>query len=375
MGKVPEIQAEPYVHISGEETDTRFSEISGLEYRNEEVYVTDGLSHNVRVFNRNGDLIRTFGRRGGGPGEMNYPRQILFMRDTLLVMDRRAVHRFTKDGAYISRATYRLSFRDSKWGDYSLVPQTFDVTPDGLVSSVMFGLRMQASKVPKADTISLFLMDSHDGSIRKPFQTIVTNSLLPIGESGHRIALFSSLCEFAIAPDGRVWVNARDGVSLDEYKEGKRVHRFIIPAPRRAVTAADVDSLSERTRRFWQEVAQRPNYTVPKGFADERAEGLQTFTRQKYFTATGKLIASNDGLLLMHRPDLSVGGFEYDRVYGTTRWDIISKDMKVIGRTTLPDGFFPMIMRDGVVLGRTKDENDVPSVIGYRLIPASSRSN
>jgi hypothetical protein len=120
-------------------------------------------------------------------------------------------------------------------------------------------------------------------------------------------------------------------------------------------------------RRFWEDIAKRRISTLERGFIRRESARLRKFTRQKYFSTTGKLIASSDGSILMHRPDLSVGAFEFDQVYGTTTWDLISRDMKVVGRVDLPDGFFPMIMREGVVLGRTKDENDVPSVVGYRL--------
>jgi hypothetical protein len=145
LENVPELHADPHIRIAGDTNGALFTRISGLEYANGQTYITDELAHNVRVFSPDGSLVRTFGGRGGGPGELNYPRQIILSHDTLFVMDRTAIHRFKSDGTYITRATYQMTFHDPNGGDYGLAPQTFDATPEGLVSSVNFSVATMQS--------------------------------------------------------------------------------------------------------------------------------------------------------------------------------------------------------------------------------------
>ena len=54
--------------------DYLFSDISGVDADDEgRIYVLDGSEANVRVFDRNGVFLKTIGRKGQGPGEMERP--------------------------------------------------------------------------------------------------------------------------------------------------------------------------------------------------------------------------------------------------------------------------------------------------------------
>ena len=64
------------------------------------VYVVDQLSNAVHVLDPAGQLARTFGREGAGPGELNRPSGILFVGDTLAVVEtgNLRLQLFTADG-------------------------------------------------------------------------------------------------------------------------------------------------------------------------------------------------------------------------------------------------------------------------------------
>jgi hypothetical protein len=51
------------------------------------IYVADGRSREVRVFDESGTHLRTFGRGGGGPGEFGNLYSLAWMGDTLLALD------------------------------------------------------------------------------------------------------------------------------------------------------------------------------------------------------------------------------------------------------------------------------------------------
>ena len=59
-----------------------------LDAAGERIYVVDTGSHQVKVFARDGTVLNTFGQRGAGPGEFNYPTMIWRNREgNFLVAD------------------------------------------------------------------------------------------------------------------------------------------------------------------------------------------------------------------------------------------------------------------------------------------------
>lgn len=77
------------------------------------IYLLDMLSHKVSVFSHSGQWIRSFGRRGRGPGEFERPYRIKLSRNSVYVYDQglgRLV-RFTRDGR--PKASALLPFNSS----------------------------------------------------------------------------------------------------------------------------------------------------------------------------------------------------------------------------------------------------------------------
>lgn len=72
----------------------------------ENIYIPDSRAANIKVFDSNGDYLRTIGRRGQGPGELGYPFGIQITPDKeLLINDRRQaqLHYFTLDGKFLTK--------------------------------------------------------------------------------------------------------------------------------------------------------------------------------------------------------------------------------------------------------------------------------
>jgi hypothetical protein len=96
--------------------DYQFGRITGLAVLSDRrVAVADQLAHNVRYFSPEGELERTVGRQGSGPGEFG-SRALYLVRmkgDTILVIDNgnnRVVHVFAPDGTQL--AGFSLAPRD-----------------------------------------------------------------------------------------------------------------------------------------------------------------------------------------------------------------------------------------------------------------------
>jgi hypothetical protein len=76
--------------------------------KNDNIYVLDYMAAQIRIFDKNGELIKTFGRKGQGPGEMQYP---FFMQITskeeVMVFDPRVRHLlfFSMEGKYLRQTS------------------------------------------------------------------------------------------------------------------------------------------------------------------------------------------------------------------------------------------------------------------------------
>lgn len=84
----------------------KFVWITGVALdREENVYVTDEYLHRVTVFDKDGNLLKTWGQAGEDAGQLNGPSGLAFDRDdNLWVVNslNSRVQKFTKDGLYIS---------------------------------------------------------------------------------------------------------------------------------------------------------------------------------------------------------------------------------------------------------------------------------
>ena len=88
----------------GSEEEQAFSEIAGVAVdREENIYVLDSKEAHIRVFNKAGIYLRTIGKKGQGPGEMQRPINIsITLGNEILVNDRgaRFLHFFALDGEH-----------------------------------------------------------------------------------------------------------------------------------------------------------------------------------------------------------------------------------------------------------------------------------
>ena len=81
------------------------SRISGISVDKEErIYVLDYSEANIKVFNKNGDYLKTIGRKGQGPGEMTSPFAICITKKNEIVVQDLNNHQisfFSLEGRYL----------------------------------------------------------------------------------------------------------------------------------------------------------------------------------------------------------------------------------------------------------------------------------
>jgi len=80
----------------------------------EKIYVLDIKESHIKVFNKNGEYLKTIGKEGQGPGEMRSPRSLVITpHQEILVNDpsARKIHFFTLDGDFL-----RAVSQTKMWG-------------------------------------------------------------------------------------------------------------------------------------------------------------------------------------------------------------------------------------------------------------------
>ena len=124
---------------NGDEGPTSFSWIKGLdEDASGHVYVYEQSTQDIRVFDANGQHLRTIGRRGSGPGELRNAEGIVFASDGALWVRDAAngrFSRFDREGAPLeswsmtwcsSQGTWAPLVRPDRLIDSDCVPLSID---------------------------------------------------------------------------------------------------------------------------------------------------------------------------------------------------------------------------------------------------------
>lgn len=107
---------------------------------NNQVYIVDNESHQITVFKRNGEYIRTIGRRGQGPGDFLHPISVFFLQDQKLAVcetGNRRIQVLTPEGK--SLKVYRFTS--------NFVPSQIQLTPEGHILAIDYERAYKTGKI------------------------------------------------------------------------------------------------------------------------------------------------------------------------------------------------------------------------------------
>jgi hypothetical protein len=126
------LQEELTIGKPGSPPENIFSEIRQLAVDGREnIYVLDSKESQVKVFAREGKYLRTIGRPGQGPGELDNPRSISISGDEIMVTEAsRRLSFFSLAGSYLrtlsTKETWALMAEADSKGDIIVVTATID---------------------------------------------------------------------------------------------------------------------------------------------------------------------------------------------------------------------------------------------------------
>jgi hypothetical protein len=333
-----------------------FSRISAVDGDSSGLlYVLDGIEGVVTVLEAGtGRVIRTFGRRGAGPGEFRAAADLQVRADGSILVGERVpprVHRFTREGRHLE--TLRPALRT--------LPGNGEPAPAGV--SALAGW----SAAPGGGLIARILTLGADPTrpasnrlLRVGANGSVGSVLLEWREEGTLAApppIFSPRWWWAADPTGRVYYSSGSDYEVRVLGPDGRIERIIRrPAPHRPVPRAAGDRAIEAFRQ-----------SMIEGGAP--ADVVQT--------VVGKLevashLPSIHGLWIdPDRRELWVGIPEVLEDLGELRagaYHLLDLDGRFLGRVPSPPGFRLHAVRDRQLLGVETDELDVPHPRVYRLV-------
>jgi len=200
---------------------------------NENIYVLDMKEANIEVFNKNGEYLRTIGKKGEGPGELGLPTTILLLNQTELIVSDASNRRFsvfTKEGEFKRSIPYTMMnigqiMIDNEGSFYGI---SYEPDPES----------------PRYE------VKKYDSSMESQYSLGTSPAPDP-----HKLELFFSLIRFHVAKDGNVRVGHPKEYSIKIFNpEGaliRRIEKDYLPIE---ITQAEIDEVkSEFPKKYLAE--------------------------------------------------------------------------------------------------------------------------
>jgi hypothetical protein len=321
------------------------------------IYVLDQQVPAIRVFDRDGEYLRTIGRGGGGPGELSngVGAVLVGAGDTLFVPDimLQRVNRFLPDGtlagSYPTPFTDGVSLRWQSLADGSLVQQVSTALLPG---------------VERSDQRNLVLLRGSDGSVRDTLLRLPVGEMFEFQGGLPKIRLFEAEALWEAGPDGRLFHGLNTEYRIEV--------RTLDGALRRVITRPfERLPLAEGDRRAFLD-AMGEAYTrhgVPPNVAQQLLENVSF---ADHYPAYATMAAGPDGTLWVQRIRSAAqvvgsgASFSIDDV-GSAEWEVFDAEGRYLGVVTFPVGFRPVRFHGDWVIGVWKDDMDIEYVMRLRV--------
>ncbi len=309
------------------------------------IWAFETTEQQFKVFDASGRFIRTVGRRGGGPGEMQQANGVVVRPDGhLLVVDMQGgrISLFDTAGTYLNG--YSIS------GGFSTTPWPGRVDRNGRLYNPV--------PIPAADDFR-FVLVRHDSAMT-PLDTLTP----PRGGADHffehrreggsswAAVPYAPRFTWRLSPEGDFWGLTGDYRLLRITGAGDTVRVVTKPHLPVPVSAAEKDSAVARLKWFTDQGGKVDRGRIPD--TKPVAQGFQV---------------ADDGYLWVNatRADTS----ETNRVF-----EVFDPEGRYLGEVRLPFAMLPYpvpLLRGDRIIAATQDSLGVPYVVRARIVrPAAS---
>ena len=339
-----ELDSVPNLSIGGADVGgpTQFFRIQGIHVdKAQRIWVADGQSDELRIFEADGAHWKTRGGRGEGPGEFMQLRLLGATHgDSVLTGDSGSdrITLFDPAGEFVRTERLPSSERPA--------PRPFDVFDDGSVLGQLPRVVSAASLEPGQilrDSIELVrvrlapAVAEPYGAASGPLWLWTGRSQVPIPFTVNAsFDVVGAAVHLVSGPDFRIRVLGRDGLR-EMYGVGREA---------RAVTASDIDAY----RAFVEEY-------IPEQMRPEYLAGLDNEARPNLLPGYDRVLASTDGHVWVQIYESDLGS--------THEWDVFDGQGRFVGQVHVESGFYPMVITSDAVVGVWRDSMGVEYVRAY----------
>jgi hypothetical protein len=301
------------------------------------VYVLDAQVQRVHMFNAAGQHVRSFGGAGAGPGEFKQPIGMALAPDgTLWVADagNQRYTAFGPDGG-VRETQPRRAFHVRPWpGRFDSTGSLWDVEEgaEGPSTSPMLVRLSRGGAAPARFPLPAFRPEEW----RLDKGSVQTNALIP----------YTPTLVWALTPDGHVWSGISGRYRLALHAPGGDTVRVAeVPLPAVPVTSAERDTATAMLSWFTSQGGEINESEIPRN--------------KPAFTA----IHVDDQGYVWIRPSLPAD-------HSAAAFDVLQPDGRYLGRISLGaplHELMPVRVRGDRLYTVQLDENDVPSLVRYRI--------
>jgi hypothetical protein len=322
------------------------------------IAVADRHSHDVRVYDRTGALVRRIGGPGDGPGELSGPRSVALWHDTIYVLDNRALNVFAPGGGFVERRQLTTP------GQRGAYVQRVWPTRDGLVgvSAIPADFERAINAGPARGAYEIFALDpTKIGSVGPLLASFPTHDMYKRGYM-EASPFMSEGPAFSVALNGRVFWTNIDGYDLEiaSPSDSSRQRLRFATTPKPA-SSAEIESRLQVLDRS-TDAARKIDPNMPTRGKARRA--LLSLPRLKFLPVIGRILVAADGDVMIERNDLGAGGA---RRPGKTAWDLVDDRGAITGRVELPSLLAPEWTDSRTIVGIEVDSMDTQTVVRYRI--------
>jgi hypothetical protein len=361
--------------VEGEDA-YQFHGVSGVAVDPEGIlYVANGQSATIRIFDSEGRFLREMGGKGPGPGEFQTLSGVRVTEQGVAGLDGQLlrVTEFSNDGEALDIWRYALAglVNLRHW------------TPQGWLGMSMRGNRPALAPTGTPDT-TWYDLNRLTGDTVVPVPGIELPPSVryraPAGR-GWDWPLFEATSATGVDAMGRVFVSRGTTYQVDVFSpEGaliRRVRRAHEPTLVGSEAIAEhLELLREAYRRSDASPAQSAGQVR---LYEERIAWQSTFPIAEHLPPTGRMLVSRDGSFWLERTDdVSPARLELERAFPRSwvderlgsrpsTWDIFDPEGRLLGQLRLPSEFTPHAVDGHIAVGVERGELGVEYVVRYEV--------
>jgi hypothetical protein len=361
--------------VEGEDA-YQFHGVSGVAVDPEGMlYVANGQSATIRIFDAEGRFLREMGGKGSGPGEFQTLSGVVITERGVAAIDGQLlrVTEFTNEGEALETWRYAAAglVNLRHW------------TPQGWLGMSMWNNRPAVAPTGTPDTTRYVLNRLTEDTVVPVPGIELPPSVryrAPAGR-GWDWPLFEATSATGVDAIGRVFVSRGTTYQVDLFSPAgalvRRVRREHEPTLVGSEAIAEhLELLREAYRRSDESPAQSAGQVR---LYEERIAWQSTFPMAEHLPPTRRMLVGRDGSFWLERTDdVSPARLELERAFARSwveerlgsrpsTWDLFDPDGHLLGQIRIPSEFTPHAVEGHIAVEVERGEMDVEYVVRYEV--------